>query len=128
MGKDYASIISSDNLALGMYLADALAEATGGKGDVAAMYYANDFYITRFHRYLPHIERNLTIENYIQQGGKSAADLLICQNTFDKRVFDGLISRPAQVCGHEVWDVRRIDSAFDALQGLPALPQAVTGE
>ena len=45
-GKDYASIISSDNLALGMYLADALAAATGGKGDVAAMYYANDFYVT----------------------------------------------------------------------------------
>ena len=45
-GKDYASIISSDNLLLGMYLADALAEAIGGKGDVAAMYYANDFYVT----------------------------------------------------------------------------------
>lgn len=45
-GKDYASIISSDNLALGMYLADALADALGGKGDVAAMYFANDFYVT----------------------------------------------------------------------------------
>lgn len=45
-GKDYASIISSDNLALGMYLADELASAIGGKGDVAAMYYANDFYVT----------------------------------------------------------------------------------
>ncbi|MBC7675462.1 MAG: substrate-binding domain-containing protein [Rhodoferax sp.] len=45
-GKDYSSIISSDNLLLGMYLADALAEATGGKGDVAAMYYAADFYVT----------------------------------------------------------------------------------
>lgn len=45
-GKDYASIVSSDNLALGMYLADALAESLGGKGDVAAMYFANDFYVT----------------------------------------------------------------------------------
>ena len=45
-GKDYAAIISSDNLALGMYLADALAESLGAKGDVAAMYYANDFYVT----------------------------------------------------------------------------------
>ena len=45
-GKDYASIISSDNLALGMYLADALAASLGGKGDVAAMYFANDFYVT----------------------------------------------------------------------------------
>lgn len=44
-GEDYAAIISSDNLALGMYLADALAESLGGKGDVAAMYFANDFYV-----------------------------------------------------------------------------------
>ena len=42
-GKDYTSIISSDNLQLGMYLADELADALGGKGNVAAMYYANDF-------------------------------------------------------------------------------------
>ena len=45
-GKDYASIISSDNLALGMYVADLLAKAVGGKGDVGAMYFANDFYVT----------------------------------------------------------------------------------
>lgn len=57
-GKDYASIISSDNLALGMYLADALAEATGGKGDVAAMYYANDFYVTnlRYEGFIARVE------------------------------------------------------------------------
>ncbi|ALN72438.1 substrate-binding domain-containing protein [Aureimonas sp. AU20] len=45
-GKDYVSIISSDNLALGMYVADELAKAIGGKGDVAALYFANDFYVT----------------------------------------------------------------------------------
>lgn len=45
-GKDYASIVSSDNLALGMYVADLLAESIGGKGDVGAMYFANDFYVT----------------------------------------------------------------------------------
>ena len=45
-GKDYASIVSSDNLALGMYVADLLAESMGGKGDVGAMYFANDFYVT----------------------------------------------------------------------------------
>lgn len=45
-GEDYAAIVSSDNLALGMYLADALAEAIGGEGDVGAMYFANDFYVT----------------------------------------------------------------------------------
>lgn len=45
-GKDYASIISSDNLALGMYLADLLAESINNKGNVAALYFANDFYVT----------------------------------------------------------------------------------
>lgn len=45
-GKDYASIISSDNLALGMYLADLLAESINYKGNVAALYFANDFYVT----------------------------------------------------------------------------------
>lgn len=45
-GVDYASIISSDNLALGMYLADLLAEAIDYEGEVAAMFFANDFYVT----------------------------------------------------------------------------------
>lgn len=45
-GKDYAAIISSDNLALGMYVADELAKAVDGAGDVAALYFANDFYVT----------------------------------------------------------------------------------
>jgi len=45
-GKNYVSIVSSDNLALGMYVADELAKAIGGKGEVAAMYFANDFYVT----------------------------------------------------------------------------------
>lgn len=44
--EDYAAVVSSDNLVLGMYLADTLAEATGGSGDVGAMYFANDFFVT----------------------------------------------------------------------------------
>ena len=55
-GKDYVSIVSSDNLALGMYIADELAKAIGGKGDVAAMYFANDFYVTNL-RYIGFIAR-----------------------------------------------------------------------
>ena len=57
-GKDYSSIISSDNLELGMYLADELADALHGKGNVAAMYYANDFYVTNL-RYEGFIARVL---------------------------------------------------------------------
>lgn len=55
-GDDYVSVISSDNLALGMYLADLAAEAIGGEGDVAAMYYANDFHVTNL-RYIGFIAR-----------------------------------------------------------------------
>lgn len=55
-GKDYVSTISSDNLALGMYLADLLARALDGEGDVAAMYFANDFHVTNL-RYIGFIAR-----------------------------------------------------------------------
>ena len=55
-GKDYVSIVSSDNLALGMYIADELAHAIGGKGEVAAMYFANDFYVTNL-RYIGFLAR-----------------------------------------------------------------------
>lgn len=55
-GKDYVSIVSSDNLALGMYIADELARSIGGKGDVAAMYFANDFYVTNL-RYIGFVAR-----------------------------------------------------------------------
>ncbi|WP_417525502.1 substrate-binding domain-containing protein [Marinovum sp.] len=55
-GQDYVSVISSDNLALGMYLADLLSDAIGGQGDVAAMYYAPDFHVTNL-RYIGFIAR-----------------------------------------------------------------------
>jgi ribose transport system substrate-binding protein len=55
-GKDYVSIVSSDNLALGMYIADELVRAIGGKGEVGAMYFANDFYVTNL-RYIGFIAR-----------------------------------------------------------------------
>ena len=53
---DYAGVVSSDNLALGMYLADELAQAMGGKGEVGAMYFANDFYVTNL-RYIGFVAR-----------------------------------------------------------------------
>lgn len=55
-GEDYVSVISSDNLALGMYLADMLADAVGGEGDVAAMFYAPDFHVVNL-RYIGFIAR-----------------------------------------------------------------------
>ncbi|MDR4949383.1 substrate-binding domain-containing protein [Neobacillus cucumis] len=45
-GKDYVSVVSADSFGLGMNIADELAKAIGGKGDVAALYYAPDFYVT----------------------------------------------------------------------------------
>jgi ribose transport system substrate-binding protein len=70
-GKDYSSIISSDNLLLGMYLADALAEASGGKGDVAAMYYAADFYVTnlRYEGFIARVQAKYPDLNVIVAAG-----------------------------------------------------------
>ncbi|WP_062223585.1 substrate-binding domain-containing protein [Aureimonas sp. D3] len=45
-GKDYVSMVSSDNHALGMNIADMLSDAIGNEGDVGALYYAPDFYVT----------------------------------------------------------------------------------
>jgi ribose transport system substrate-binding protein len=45
-GKDYVSVVSADNFGNGMVAADELAKAIGGKGNVAALYYASNFYVT----------------------------------------------------------------------------------
>ena len=45
-GKGYVSMVSSDNHALGMNIADMLSDAVGNKGQVGALYYAPDFYVT----------------------------------------------------------------------------------
>jgi ribose transport system substrate-binding protein len=45
-GKDYVSLISADNFGNGMVAADELAKALGNKGNVAAVYYSSNFYVT----------------------------------------------------------------------------------
>jgi ribose transport system substrate-binding protein len=45
-GKDYVSVVSADSFGLGINIADELAKAIDGKGEVAALYYAPDFYVT----------------------------------------------------------------------------------
>lgn len=56
---------------------------------------------------------------------EEAADYLsISPNTYDRLVSDGLMPKPVQVYGRKVWDRFAIDRAFEALQGLPASPQA----
>ncbi|WP_245590433.1 substrate-binding domain-containing protein [Aneurinibacillus terranovensis] len=45
-GKDYVSVVSADNFGNGMVAADELAKALDGKGNIAALYYASNFYVT----------------------------------------------------------------------------------
>lgn len=45
-GIDYVSVVSADSFGLGMNIADELARSIGGKGQVAALYYAPNFYVT----------------------------------------------------------------------------------
>ncbi|MED4599808.1 substrate-binding domain-containing protein [Paenibacillus validus] len=57
-GKDYVSVVSSDNFGLGMQIADELAKAIGNQGDVAALYFAPDFYVTnvRYEGFIARLE------------------------------------------------------------------------
>lgn len=55
---------------------------------------------------------------------EAAAYIDISPNTFDRMVKDGLMPKPVQIYARKVWDVRAIDSAFDLLQGRPAMPHA----
>jgi predicted DNA-binding transcriptional regulator AlpA len=57
-------------------------------------------------------------------GKKEAVHFDISPNTFDRLVSDGLMPKPVQIYGRKVWDRFAIDRAFEALQGLPASPQA----
>jgi len=69
----------------------------------------------------PPTRRGLTRE-------ESADYLSISPNMFDRLVAEGLMPKRVQVYSRKVWDVRRIDSLFDALQGLPSSPQAAEWE
>lgn len=109
-GKDYASIISSDNLELGMYLADSLADALGGKGDVAAMYYANDFYVT-----------NLRYEGFIARVMAKYPDLNVIaaagHNNPNKgqEVADGLLARYPTLSGvYASWSIPAMGAVTSA--------------
>ncbi|GAE36179.1 substrate-binding domain-containing protein [Halalkalibacter akibai] len=59
-GKDYVSVVSADSFGLGMNIADELANALGGEGEVAALYYAPDFYVTnqRYQGFVARLEAN----------------------------------------------------------------------
>ena len=100
-GKDYSSIISSDNLALGMYLADALAEATGGKGDVAAMYYANDFYVTnlRYEGFIARVQAKYPDLNVVVAAGHNNPNK-------GQEVAQGLLARYPTLTGiYSSWSI-----------------------
>lgn len=109
-GKDYASIISSDNLQLGMYLADALAESLDGKGNVAAMYYAADFYVT-----------NLRYEGFIARVMAKYPDLNVIvaagHNNPNKgqEVADGLLARYPNLDGvYASWSIPAMGAVTSA--------------
>ena len=109
-GKDYSSIISSDNLALGMYLADALAEATGGKGDVAAMYYANDFYVTnlRYEGFIARVEAKYPDMHVIVAAGHNNPNK-------GQEVAQGLLARYPTLAGvYASWSIPAMGAVTSA--------------
>ncbi len=109
-GKDYASIISSDNLQLGMYLADALAEALDGKGDVAAMYYAADFYVTnlRYEGFIARVMAKYPELNVITAAGHNNPNK-------GQEVADGLLARYPNLQGvYASWSIPAMGAVTSA--------------
>jgi ribose transport system substrate-binding protein len=132
-GKDYVSIISSDNLKLGMYLADLVSEAIGGKGEVGALYYANDFYVTNL-RYEGFVARLMAkhpdVKLVIAEGhnnpnkGQEVTDGVLAKQPN----LDGLYASwsipamgsvtSARVAGKSPNDFRIVNENFDQIVGL----------
>lgn len=100
-GKDYVSVVSADSFGLGMNIADELASAIDGKGDVAALYYAPDFYVTnqRYEGFVARLKAkypdiNLVAVQGFQDPNKS------------QEVVDALLTRFPKLKGmYASWDV-----------------------
>ena len=124
-GEDYVSIISSDNLALGMFLADALAEAIGGKGEVGALYFANDFYVT-----------NLRYEGFVARLMAKYPDirLVVAEGHNDpnkgQEVTDALLARYPNLDGlYASWSIPAMGSVTSArVAGLSPENFAIVNE
>ncbi len=70
-GKDFISVVTADNYGIGIMIADELAKAIGGKGDVASLYYNPDFYVTncRFEGFIDRIREYYPEINVIDVEG-----------------------------------------------------------
>lgn len=132
-GKDYAAIVSSDNLALGMYLADALAESLGGEGDVAAMYFANDFYVTnlRYEGFIARVQAKYPNINVVAAAGHNdpnkgqevAQGVLARYPTLDGMYASWSIPAmgavtAATVAGRQPGDFKIVNENFDQIVAL----------
>ncbi len=51
LGEDCVGTVAADCYSLGMYLADMLVDAIGGKGEVGLMYFNSDFWVTNLRTY-----------------------------------------------------------------------------
>jgi len=49
--------------------------------------------------------------------GQAAAYVGVSPTTFDRMVADTMMPKGKRVYGRVLWDVRKLDSAFDALDG-----------
>lgn len=129
-GKDYVSMVSSDNHALGMNIADMLADAIGDSGDVGALYYAPDFYVTnvRFEGFIARLRAKHPNVNLAVAAGHNGPDKgqEVSQGVFARypglKGLYGSWSIPAmgavaaaQVAGISPQDMRIVNENFDQI-------------
>jgi len=129
-GTGYVSMVSSDNHALGMNIADMLSEAVGESGDVGALYFAPDFYVTnvRFEGFIARLRAKHPDVNLAVAAGHNGPDKgqEVAQGVFARypnlKGLYGSWSIPAmgavaaaQVAGISPSDMRIVNENFDQI-------------
>ncbi|WP_407267821.1 substrate-binding domain-containing protein [Radiobacillus sp. PE A8.2] len=100
-GKDYVSVVSSDNTIAGMMQADFMHDAIGDNGEIAMLYYGPDFLVA-----------NQRYEGFIARAQEKYPDMKIVETQGFTDVMDtqgiaaGLLTKHPDLDGMDVnWDV-----------------------
>ncbi len=103
-GKEYVTVVSSDNYGNGQISAHLLAKALGGKGKVAAIYYEADYFVTnqRYSGFKAALKTSYPDITLVAERGINGSDLAGAA----QRQADALLNQHSDLKGiWAVWDV-----------------------
>lgn len=103
-GKDYVSVVSSDNYGNGVVSAHLMAKALNGKGKIALIYHEADFFVTqqRYDGFKKTIQSDYPDIKIIEERGIAGPDFA----GDAQKVTDALLTQNADLAGiWGVWDV-----------------------